>query len=125
MSIAFGGTTIYNEASTGVSFKFSPNVIVGKLREEEMPLTNGIIFGDLGEKGATHTLKIVWKDSSPADILSTLRQAARHKRATFSVPDWGSFNKCCIVDIQQGEEPKLTDGGNYLIEYILTIRQSA
>jgi len=119
-SISFKGSTIFNSASSGIGYQFTPGSLVRNVVEAGAPQGIGYWIKQGNKQPAVHVLSLQWFLAGADDMQATIDALADGTVGTLTVPGF-SFAKCLLTNIGAWSYAP-TDSG-YTVSTTLTFRQ--
>jgi len=130
-TVSLQGTTIWNDASTGVGrAEFARGPILQDRIEESFPRATFVAEKNNGELGAVHTLALAYRFNSRGDVSShcdALNTLMRNfTPGTLAATGFSSLSNCRLVAWSMSPpRPVISFGSTsqFLVSFTLTIRQ--
>lgn len=122
-TITFKGTTIWDGATNGAGYDFTPSALVVNITEAGAPLGTGYWIKQGNTTPATHTLDLNWATTDKAALRSAIEALATATLGSLVLPDWGTFTNCRLSGVGTFDSRKSSSSTGYIVTATLTFTQ--
>lgn len=120
-TITYRGTTIWSDATSGVSWRVRPRGGGREVLEVAAPLGEGYWLKQGNTLVEEIDVDLVWIVADKGALRAAILALSTGVVGSLVVPDWGTFANCRLMPPPQFESFK-TSGSNYIVQATLQFR---